>query len=34
MIKTTLILIAGYYTGYIIGWVGIFVILAVIGGLA
>ena len=34
MIKTTLKLIAGYNTGYILGWVGIFVILAIIGGLA
>jgi len=34
MSKTTLKLIAGYYTGYILGWVGVFVILAVIGGLA
>ncbi len=34
MMKNILKLAVGYYTGYILGWVGIFVILAVIGGLA
>ncbi len=33
MIKQTLKLIIGYYTGYILGIVGFFMILAIAGGL-
>jgi hypothetical protein len=33
MIKVLTILI-GYYTGYILGWIGFFMLLAIIGGLA
>jgi|ETNmetMinimDraft_24_1059892.scaffolds.fasta_scaffold346058_2 hypothetical protein len=33
MIKNTLKLVLGYYVGYYLGWVGIFLTLAFIGGL-
>ena len=33
MMKNILKLAVGYYTGYILGWVGFFVVLANIGGL-
>lgn len=33
MIKNILKIILGYYAGYILGWVGFFTVLAIIGGL-
>jgi hypothetical protein len=33
MFKTIIKLTLGYYTGYLLGWIGFFMILAVIGGM-